>query len=555
LEEGQITMLRTLIGIVVALGATLGVHASAHAATVTVNTTTPNSSTDSRCGLLEAVQAVNQGSTYRSCTYVADGQPGTIVFSVSGTHNLGSSALAIGRGMTITGRGQTGTIIRSSAPCTICFSGDPNGTFSQLMVSSLTVQYAGGTGTAVGVRAIGTFQPWVGVALHGVRVTGFNNSGLNSSAGLSLVGELVYGDIVNTTLDANKTGIDVSDATLELSNSTVSGNSNRGISAFYSPDPEGDTPVGYVHVYKSAVRNNTAASGAGVFVDHPEAHSGLYQPTLFVELSTISANQATSVNGGGIYSNGATMISGSVIDGNRALAGSGAGVFHAGVSGVKFEMYDTTVSNNHAINGGGMFIQGHAYLFRSTIGPTNLASNDGGGIYCSGQFQVVENMTIDGNTARRGGGVFFAGTEMHLDHSTISNNTATQSSEGAGLYVGGGQAMFSYNIIADNTGSNFKFLSTTAAKCRYNVADDNSTFPTDLSGLPNPNNTNNRDPGLDSALRLAGGPTAVRLLSTNPKSFAIDRIPASETTDQTTLDQRGLTRPRNGAKDMGAVEM
>jgi hypothetical protein len=541
-------MLRTLIRIGAALGAALAVHASAQAATVTVNTTTPNSNTDNRCGLLEAVQALNQGSTYRSCTYAADGQAGgTIVFSTSGagTHNLGSSALAIGRGMTISGRGQTATIIRSSAPCTVCFSGDPNGAFPQLMLSNLTVQHAGGTAGAIGVRATGSFGPFVGVSLQGVRVTGFNSSGL------SLNGELVYGDIVNSTLDANRTGINVSDATLELSNSTVSGSSNRGINAFYSSD----VPVGYVHVYKSTIRNNTAASGAGVFLDHPFAQSAPNQPTLFVEFSTISANRATAQNGGGIYTNAAAAIMGSVIDGNSAPVGSGGGVFHAGGSGVPFEVYDTTVKDNGAVNGAGMFVQGHAYLFRSTIGPRNTASSDGGGIYCSGQFQQVENMTIDGNTARRGGGVFFAGTEMHLDHSTISNNTATQSGEGGGLYVGGGQNLFSYNIIADNTGSNFKFLSTTAAKCRYNVTDDNSPFPTDLSGLPNPNNTNNVDPGLDPALKFAGGPTAVRLLSTQPKSFAIDRIPASETADQTTLDQRGLSRPRNGSKDIGAVEM
>src|SRR5688500_1161123 len=219
-------------------------------------------------------------------------------------------------------------------------------------------------------------------------------------------------------------------------------------------------------------------------------------------------------------------------------------------------MYDTTVSNNHAINGGGMFIQGHASLFRSTIGPTNVASNDGGGIYCSGQFQWVENMTIDGNTAKRGGGVFFAGTEMHLEHSTISYNTATQSGEGGGVYAGGGQNRFSYNIIAKNTGSNFKFLGSVAARCRYNVTDDNSTFPADSTGVPNPNNANNFDPRLDPALKLAGGPTAVRLLlTTGPKSMAIDRIPAWETLDETTEDQRGLSRPRNGAKDGGAVEM
>ena len=522
---------------------------------MTVNTTTPNSSTDNRCGLLEAVQAVNQGSTYRSCTYFADGQPGTIVFSTSaaGTHNLGTSALAIGRGMTITGRGQTGTIIRSSAPCTVCFSGDPAGAFSQLTLNNLTVQYAGGTASAVGVRAIGTFGPFVGVSLHGVRVTGFNNAAADS-AGMSLSGALVSGDIGNSAFDANKRGINVSNATLHLSNSTVSGNSNRGISAFYV---DAD-PVGYVHVYRSTVRNNTATVGAGVFVDHPGAHFAPNQPTLFVEFSTISANRATATNGngGGIFTNGAVTITGSTIDGNSAPSGSGGGVFHAGGSGIPFEMYDTTVSNNQAINGGGMFIQGHAFLFRSTIGPTNSASADGGGIYCSGQFQQVENMTIDGNRARRGGGVFFAGTEMHLEHSTISYNTATQSGEGGGLYAAGGQNRFSYNIIAKNTGSNFKFLGTLAARCRYNVSDDNSAFPSDTTGIPNPNNAPNRNPQLDPTLKLAGGPTAVRLLMTQPtKSDAIDLIPATESLDETTLDQRGLTRPRNGSKDAGAVEM
>ena len=68
---------RRATAILVGVGFLGALASTASAATVTVNTTTPNSSTDSQCGLVEAVQAINQHSTYRSCTYVSTGLPGT----------------------------------------------------------------------------------------------------------------------------------------------------------------------------------------------------------------------------------------------------------------------------------------------------------------------------------------------------------------------------------------------------------------------------------------------------------------------------------------------
>jgi len=83
----------------------------AHAAGITVNSLSDNTTVDGNCSLREAIRNANDNAaTYGDCP--AGSGADTITFSVSGTITLGSTltAIADADGLTLDGTGQTVTI-------------------------------------------------------------------------------------------------------------------------------------------------------------------------------------------------------------------------------------------------------------------------------------------------------------------------------------------------------------------------------------------------------------------------------------------------------------
>jgi hypothetical protein len=163
------------------------------------------------------------------------------------------------------------------------------------------------------------------------------------------------------------------------------------------------------------------------------------------------------------------------------------------------------VSNNFAVQGGGIANLGHLILRRSTVsgnfaGGVGVNSNGGGGI-TNGQLDIltdirssstlIEESTISGNTASMQGGGITNSAKLDIKNSTISGNVVTgertnsprggggishqsgqlvlnnvtiaknstsgsttgRSSTGGGvLQVGSGSFSFANTIIADNSG-------------------------------------------------------------------------------------------------------
>ena len=177
------------------------------------------------------------------------------------------------------------------------------------------------------------------------------------------------------------------------------------------------------------VTDNTAA-GLGGGIVHRPASSNEYAP-LRMSASVVSGNAAGS--GGGVafapgtgkYAGGASSIARTTISGNEATANDGGGLYVTGVrDGEPLTISQTTISgNSSAEDGGGVMIGG------------------GGPVYDAVLFS---NSTVSGNTTAVSGagvslqadeddGLFLGEGSLELANSTIADNAAD--TRGGGIYL------------------------------------------------------------------------------------------------------------------------
>jgi hypothetical protein len=317
----------------------------------------------------------------------------------------------------------------------------------------------------------------------------------NSSAGLctcNVGGGIYFGGgriaLVNSLVDANigsfaGGGIfNASEGVLTFENTVISNNDQGGIHT---------SQGGTITITQSAIINN---QGSGIYNDAPPWGSWVT-----VIDSTISSNN-TIFNGGGVMNGqfGTLTIIGSTIYNNSA--DNGGGIFLSGPSaGVQTSITNTTITGNTATeeNGWGGY---------------------GGGIYNDATLSLT-NVTIAGNTGASGAGL----------HSLSSLNLIN-------------------TIVANNLNSPNCWYSEPLTSQGNNLANDSScnlTASGDQQGV-NP---------LLAPLAHYGGPTWTMALLTG--SPAIDT--GSLTTCPST-DQRGFSRPIDGDGntspicDIGAYE-
>ncbi len=528
--------------------AVLAVSTTARAGTVTVNTTTPNSSTDGKCGLVEAVTAINQQASYRSCYYPS----GTdrIVFSVNGTHSV--SGLTLQRSVTITGNGPASTIIRATNTVGITVSGQSSGTQT---VSLRDLRITTDANFAYSFGVTGTSSNPVNVYFNDAVVDGFGIGGY-------FAGDACTAGVFNSVFENNNAGLSMSGGGVQVSFSTFRNNDSGGLRIYNYSTPR------YSYVYDSLFENNHAYDGGGIYVSSYD-DPGQSWPSLYVNRTDFVGNSATR-HGGGLYAAASIEIEGSSFVDNSAGNTGGGMIAHerSSFASVYVEVDTTTFERNTALRGGGYANYGpsdgqrvKAMLLNSTFGPSNVASGDGGGIYSVSQIDVAENLTIYNNTAARGGGLFHdSGGESHVFHSTITNNTATQTNGGGGLWLVTGNPIYAYNIIAYNwagTTSSNVVTTNPSLNAKYNLLSSTSGIPLGIFPTQNSGGTNIVAPPRLSGFGSYGGPTKTR--RPRADSPAIDAIPVSDG-DWTTTDQRLWFRPMDGDSDgvaenhIGAVE-
>jgi hypothetical protein len=165
--------------------------------------------------------------------------------------------------------------------------------------------------------------------------------------------------------------------------------------------------------------------------------------------STIAGNTVFLANGGGIVAKFLTLIASTVSD------NFGGGIFVDGNALV----FGSTITRNDGVNdfsGGGLDIRGNLVLDRSTVSQNRGggAWAIGGGLYVDGTA-FLTNTTVWGNIASGdigvGGGLFLYRGTATLVNSTVSGNIAKGGSSGAN-YSGSGGGIFSTGIDPAHTG-------------------------------------------------------------------------------------------------------
>ena len=243
---------------------------------------------------------------------------------------------------------------------------------------------------------------------------------------------------------------------LSVKGGEISGSQNGAIRSY-----------GRVYVSGGEIKDNVRNGDGG---------AAIRAPWIYMTGGTISGNKSTN-GGSAVYltpseacPEGYFYMDGGTITGNFSGVNEAdpnydfdtvGGAVYVDVNCV-FDCVAGTISNNQAIgdktgssigqNGGGIVVDGTAYLRSGAVVSGNYAARNGGGIFCrnKGAQLIVEGAAISGNyTDGRGGGIFSEGDDniVTITGATIENNKALG---GGGILFGGGVANVSDTIFRGN---------------------------------------------------------------------------------------------------------
>ena len=257
--------------------------------------------------------------------------------------------------------------------------------------------------------------------------------------------------ILDNATNNNGGGISVKDSELSVTDSQITGNNawNKvtvGERIFVNGNGGGIEIIGsdsdtkeYTITNTQITQNTTGLRGGGIYAE---------KASLTITKSTLDGNKAldtvgpqASSEGGGLSVRGGTNITldSTTVTNNSAKDGGGIWVRSDVDTSVSIKN-GTTINNNQSVYGGGgvMIRQELGKKIDVTIEDAKIETNaaeNGGGIYLLNQVDLkLKNITVSGNTAKNvGGGIFGQdGTKLHADNLTVSNNTAAS---GGGVYL------------------------------------------------------------------------------------------------------------------------
>jgi hypothetical protein len=301
------------------------------------------------------------------------------------------------------------------------------------------------------------------------------------------------------------------------------------------------------------------------------------------KLTMIDSNLSyNTVNGtgGGLYSTGSTIISGSTIEDNSSVCGDNCGDAGGIYSSGPMNITRTTIfGNSSSLDNGGIDTEAGLTVTKSAI-TNNAAGADytgsampqGGGIGIGNNGSlIIINSTVASNVAGStsntlygpgcgyGGGINGGEGNVYLVNDTIANNLGgCASGEGAGgTGIAAFDAYLKGTILANNQWGDCT-SSTRNDDGGYNIINDDDDADCIFYITSNPG-TEVTNAMLDpNGLQNNGGPT--QTIALEPGSPAIDYIPVTACTGlngaQITTDQRGDPRPGAGETQcsVGAYE-
>jgi CSLREA domain-containing protein len=246
---------------------------------------------------------------------------------------------------------------------------------------------------------------------------------------------------------------------------------------------------------------------------------------------TISDGFAEGDFGGGLNSNGKTIIVNSTFIRNEGWGGSG--LFN---SGGNMAIINSNFVNNIATSvGGGIYNLGIMMINNSTF--SGNSASIGGAINSQYSSLIIHNSTISGNSATNDGGAIHTSTgSLTITNSSISGNSANY---GGGIDNSEGTTILINSIVANSPagGDCVNYLGMIVDGGHNISSDDTCGFDPANGSMPN------TDPLLGPLQDNGGSTWTHALLSNSPAIDAGDN-------DQSPLeDQRGMPRPLDGDGD------
>jgi hypothetical protein len=159
----------------------------------------------------------------------------------------------------------------------------------------------------------------------------------------------------------------------------------------------------------------------------------------------IAGGYVNSSIGAGILNSGDLTLDNDQIFNNQAAKALsfGGGIFNA--KGAELLLDSTTVTENSAVQGGGIDNEGSLAVNDSMI--LSNTGSDGGGLYNVGKATISGNTQISFNNAYAGGGIY-NGSQATMSGGSVSGNMAQY---GGGIYNAGGSLTLTAGVgIGDN---------------------------------------------------------------------------------------------------------
>jgi CSLREA domain-containing protein len=261
---------------------------------------------------------------------------------------------------------------------------------------------------------------------------------------------------------------------------------------------------------------------AGAGIDHEAG-------TLTLRDTTITGNDGGAL-GGALFNRATASLSDVALSDNRAL--DGGGVDNEG----DLRLADVTIDGNGVTNGaGGIANFGSAGGERVTL--SGNSASHGGALYnAAGGRLELTNATVSGNEATHAGGGVWNGGTATFTATTFAGNRAAAGQGGA--IANFDSLTLDHAIVADSQGGNC----AGAISSRGHNLDSGATC-----GLGGAGDLSGVDPRLGPLTQWIGRTPTHALAAGSPALDVGGACPAS--------DQRGVARPQGGACDIGAYEL
>ncbi len=271
-----------------------------------------------------------------------------------------------------------------------------------------------------------------------------------------------------TTASGERGGaIRADDADVTLTNSTVSGNSTAGESAF-----GGGISASTATLTNSTVSENGTAG-------YSARGGGISASTTTMTNSTVSGNSTVGdfARGGGIFASTATLT-------NSTVSGNGTAGYYArggGISASTATLTNSTVSGNSTA--GDYARGGGTYAYRATLTNSTVSGNSTAGVSASGGgissgTATLTNSTVSGNSTAGidayGGGIF-VGSALSLTNSIVLGNDSAQTTENE---ITGAAPTLNNSIISGDTALVFALTQANGSATAGVLADNGGPVQT-----------------------------------------------------------------------------